>query len=457
MLQHAAILGGGMGGMLAAFALAPHAEAVTVVEQDGFAGEPVPRRGAPQARHTHALVSGGARAMEALAPGVLAELAAAGAQHINLPGRYLGLASRGWFPRYAGRQFILGCSRELLESTLRGRLRELPNVTVLGRTEVVGLQGSLAGVTGVRTGSGLLAAELVVDATGRRSRAPRWLTELGFPPVRESIVDPGIFYATGVFRAPEDAGPDFPAVTLQSSPRREPGVRRNGTLLPIEDGLWMITLSGGPGSRPGTDAEGFRAFAALLPHPVLAELIEAATPIGTPFGFRADANRRRHFERLRPCPHGFVALGDAYATFNPVYGHGMSAAALSALALRTEFERRRRPGTLSLQRVVAKAAANAWDMATGQDARYPGTNGPAPGMFDGVFDKLGDWISASSGRSRLVTDIRADIFALTAPPSRMRSPRVLWQAVRGGDSGGPVLPDPPFTPAERRVLGARQR
>ncbi|MCO1574495.1 FAD-dependent monooxygenase [Crossiella sp. SN42] len=457
MVQHAAILGGGMGGMLAAFAVAPHADTVTVVEQDSFIADPVPRRGAPQARHTHALVSAGARAIEALVPGVLAELYAAGAQHLNMPGRYLGLSSRGWFPRYEGRQFLVGASRSLLESTLRGRLRELPNVTIAGRSEVVGLRGDPAGITGVRTRRpdtgehAELTADLVIDATGRRSRATDWLTELGFPPVRQSIVDPGIFYVSAVFQAPPEAVPDFPAITVQSRPRPDNPVRRNGTLVPIERDQWMITLSGGPGSRPSTDPDGFHDFAARLPHPVLADLIAAATPLCQPFGFRADANRRRHFDRLSPAPHGFAVLGDAYATFNPIYGHGMSAAALSALAVRTQLARRKLD-TRALQRAITQASANAWDMAAGQDQRHAGT---ASGRIEAFFDRLGEWISAAGAHSRPIADTQVDIFNLIAPPSSLLSPRVLWHAARAGT--GPARLTPPFTAAEARVLGSRQR
>lgn len=180
-LDHALILGGGLAGTLAAFALAPQAEVVTVVDRDRFAAGQAQRKGAPQARHTHVLVSGGAQAIDDLSPGTTAELYAAGAQLINLPGRYLSLAPRGgWFPRFPGPAFIIGCSRALLESTLRARLREQGHVRFVEATEVVGLTGDAGAVTGARLRSrpdGQLReerADLVVDATGRGDRrAPR--------------------------------------------------------------------------------------------------------------------------------------------------------------------------------------------------------------------------------------------------------------------------------------------
>lgn len=459
MFDHVVVLGGGVGGVLTAFALAPFAGAVTVAELDRFEAEPVPRRGAPQARHTHALVAGGARAMEALVPGVLAELSAAGAQHINMPGRYLALTARGWWPRFDGRQFIVGCTRGLLERTLRGRLRELANVRLVGGVQAVGLLGDRHRITGVRLREVAggepreLHGDLVVDATGRRSRGAEWLTELGFPAVSESIVDPGIFYASAVFQAPAEAGPEFPAITIQTSTRGELSVRRVGNLLPIENGQWMLTLSGGPGTRPSTEPEAFHAFARRLPHPVLADLIAAATPVGPPFGFRADANRRRHYDRLRPSPNGFLALGDAYATFNPVYGHGMSAAALAAHALHRQCQRRH-PATAVLQRAIAEAATPAWNLATSQDLRYPQTLGPAPSRVDQAIARLVDRILAAGSHSPLITNAQAEVFTLSSPITALFRPRVLWHA--GRRATGPVRADPPLTDQERRLLGTKR-
>ncbi|MGW0519940.1 FAD-dependent oxidoreductase [Crossiella sp. NPDC003009] len=453
-LEHALILGGGLAGTLAAFAVAGHADRVTVVDRDRFTEGSAHRKGAPHARHTHVLVSGGARAIDALAPGTTASLLAAGAQLIDIPGRYLTMAPQGgWFPRFPGSQFILGCSRALLETTLRARLREHEHVRLLENTDVAGLTGDHTAITGARlrtrpTGElGAVAADLVVDATGRGSGVLDWLTELGVPAVPESVVDPGIFYATRIYRAPAAAGSAFPGVNVQTSPARDPGVRRGGTLIPIEDGLWTITVAGATGDHPGLDDEGFHAFAASLPDPVLAELIAAAEPVGPAFGFRAHANRRRHFERLRPAPGGFLVLGDAHATFNPIYGHGMSVAALAALAVRDGLPGH---GTAAIQRAIARTCDSAWRMATGQDLRYPQTTGPRPGPASRLAHRVQDWINAKGMHSRTVATTQIDIFSLTAPLTRALRPRFLLSALFSPQRPG--LPAPPFTDQERRVL-----
>ncbi|GAA2778798.1 FAD-dependent oxidoreductase [Crossiella cryophila] len=456
-LEHALVLGGGLAGTLAAFALLQHADTITVVDRDRLSGEQSRRKGAPHARHTHVLVSGGARAIDELVPGTTKTLLAAGAQLINLPGRYLTLApDGGWFPRFPGTQYILGSSRDLLESTLRSRLREHQHVRFMDDTDVVGLTGDAAAVTGARLrtrSTGHLldeAADLVIDTTGRGSDAVGWLTELGLPSVRESVVDPGIFYATRIFRAPDEAGPDFPALNVQSSPILTPEVRRGGTLIPIEDGLWTVTVAGATGDHPGIDDDGFAEFAASLPHPVLAELIAAAEPVGPAFGFRAHANRRRYFERQRAAPRGFVVLGDAYATFNPIYGHGMSVAALSAIALRDGLQHHGPEATAVIQRKIADTSNSAWTMATDQDLRYPQTVGPRPGLTTRLGYRLQDWLGTKGMHSRTVATAQLDVFTLSASPRQALRPRVLLDVLRSPRRPG--LPAPPFTDDERHVL-----
>ncbi|WP_086789797.1 NAD(P)/FAD-dependent oxidoreductase, partial [Crossiella equi] len=404
-------------------------------------------------------VSGGARAITALAPGVLDRLYVAGAQHLNLPGRYLGQGAAGWLPRFTGPEYLIGVSRELLEAALRAELIRHPNVEVLDRTTALGLLGDPRGITGaVVRGQDEpeprpLPANLVVDATGRRSHAPVWLRQLGFPRVPESVVDPGVYYASALFRAPAAAGPDFPGISVQTSPAATTSVRRGGMLIPIEDGQWMITLCGAGISRPGTSESAFREFAASLPHPAIARLIESATPLGRPYGFRADANRLRHYEALRPVPHGFLALGDSYATFNPVYGHGVAVAALGAVALREGLLRHGSGDTRAVQLDIARACRGAWRMAVRQDLRYPQTVGRRPRrlrrLLSRLLEKVTTRISAAGKASREVAAARMAVYALAAPTRILFHPKVLLATLL---RRGVVRTEPPFTAAESALL-----
>ncbi|MBP2471140.1 2-polyprenyl-6-methoxyphenol hydroxylase-like FAD-dependent oxidoreductase [Crossiella equi] len=448
--EHVLVLGGGLAGIFTAMALAPHADRLTVVEADPADADPSARRGAPQARHTHVLISGGARAIDDLSPGATRALRAAGAVEVNIPGRYLGLIHDGWQPRFHTDQFILGCTRGLLESLLRERLRQIPNVTTVDHTHVDGLTGGTERITGARLGTDAVPADLVVDATGRRSAADRWLTELGFPQVPERVVDPGIFYATCIFESPPGLPSTFPGLNVQTQPGSTEETRRGGVALPIEGNRWTVTLAGARGSEPSTAPDAFHAYAAVLPYPTIADFISAANPIGTPVGFRADANRLRQYERLRPAPHGFLAIGDAYATFNPVYGHGMATAALAAVAVRNLLRKSPNATTNALQRAVARASSLPWAMAVGQDLRYPQTRGPRPGVLARLLNRLQDRVAAGGATDVEVAKAHIDLFVLAAPPSRMLNRHILRAALRGPRRS--ALPAPPFTPEEAAVL-----
>ncbi|WP_086820227.1 NAD(P)/FAD-dependent oxidoreductase [Allokutzneria sp. NRRL B-24872] len=456
-MRHALVLGGGFAGTLAAIVLAHHADTVMVVDRDRLDDAEAPRRGIPHGRHTHVLVSGGARALDKLLPGITDHLFSLGAQRIGLPGRYMATAAGGgWFPRHEGRQFIIGCSRALLEATVRERLLDHNNITFVSSADVVGLTGDPARVTGARIRDRAtrtertIEADLVIDSTGRSSRAPQWLVELGLPEVEEDVVDPQIFYVTRRYRAPDGAH-NLPAINIMADPTRTDRVRGSGLLLPIENGTWSVTLSGTVGGHPPVEEAGFHDFAAGLPYPTIAELLDLAEPLGSPFGFKADANRRKHFDKL--VPPGFLVLGDAAATFNPVYGHGLTVAARGAVALRDGLARARAEASQDIQRAIARASQDAWMMATSQDFRFPQTLGPRPESRDGLAQRFQERLGRSAMSRPAIADAQMAIFTLsTSPAEALMRPSVLLSALRGPDPAVKPLSEPPFTPDEREVL-----
>ncbi|NUS03363.1 MAG: FAD-dependent oxidoreductase [Nonomuraea sp.] len=367
-MTRAVVLGGGFAGVLASTVLREHVDEVVVVERDRFPAAPAPRRGLPQSHHSHVLVTGGARALETLLPGTLQALYAHGAHRRGLPGDALILSSEGWFHRFDCEAYFISCTRGLLDHVVRRRA----GVRVVEGVEVVGLTGDAGRVTGVRVGpSETIGADLVVDATGRRSQAPRWLAEIGGPPIEEITVSTGLAYATRICRAPEGFT-GLPAVMLH--PKAAPS--RGGTLLPLEGDRWVVTLTGAQGSSPPLDEAGFLAFARSLRDPIVADLLALATPEGPIRPFRDTANRRRLFERA-PLPAGFVAIGDAVVAVNPLYSHGMSVAALSALRLHRELTSAGiGPG---LQAALVAEAEPSWRMAVERDQHVNGVPaGPEP-------------------------------------------------------------------------------
>ncbi|MEU3981620.1 pyridine nucleotide-disulfide oxidoreductase [Streptomyces sp. NPDC026672] len=465
----AVVLGGSLAGLLAARALTPYADRVVVVERDALPDGPEPRRGLPQARHVHHLWSGGARALELLLPGVTERLRAAGVTRLPVTTDMVALSPYGWYRRWAESAFVLPGSRDLLDSVVRAQVLADGRIELLERTEAVGLLGTDVAVTGVRTravgggdGSGgsngagrRLDADLVVDATGRGSRTPHWLTSMGLPAPERREVDSGIAYATRVFRAPESARGGFPIVTVQADPRSgRPG--RGGVLMPVEDGKWMITLYGGRGGEPGVDPGDFERFAREeLAHPVIAELMVNAEPLGEDVAFtRTTANRRYFYERMPVWPENFVVLGDAVCALNPVYGHGMAVAAQTAVAVRDVVSRQGvgAPGLArEVQRAVGRAARTAWDLSTGSDVFYPGATESGPTLRERVMSAyVGRLLRTATGNGRIARRV-TDVTSLERGAETLLAPRVVLGAVVGPLK--PALTGPPLTAEEWKAAG----
>lgn len=450
----AVVAGGSLAGMLAAAALAPHAREVVVAERDTLPRDPRPRRGLPQAQHVHLFMSGGVRAMERLLPGVTERLEAAGARRLAAPTDMVVCSPQGWFPRWPRTHEIVLCSRDLLDQVVRRELARHPHVTVLEGTEVLGPAGDAQRVTGVRLRSAdaerVLPADLVVDASGRGSRAGAWLTGLGAEAPSETRVDTGLVYASRYYRAPLGAG-CFPIVAVQADPRTgTPG--RGAVLEPVEGGRWLVTLHGTRGGEPTSDPDAFVEFARSLRDPVVGELIARAEPLSGVAVTRTTVNRRLHFEQLASWPEGFVAVGDAVAAYNPVYGHGMTVAAQGAAALGDTVAEVGlcTPGVARrAQHAVARRAAVAWDLAVGQDVFYPGATGRTPTVRDRFAARfVGRLMYVSTGSGKVAEAVN-DVMMLERPPVSLLRPGVLAAVLRG-----PRLPAPPGPPLTGRELAA---
>lgn len=460
---HAVVLGAGLAGTLAAAALSRRLDRVTLVDRDRLPPGPYPRTGVPQARHTHLLWSGGARAIESLVPGTQQRLLAAGARRLGMPEGVVSLAANGWLRRWPQMQYLFSCTRDLLDWTVRERVLDSPVIELRQGCQAEGLLGGPARVRGVRLRdreSGAVQdcpADLVVDATGRGSRAPRWLAELGLPPVSEQVVDSGLAYATRVFRAPPGLPADFPVINVQADPHADrPG--QTATLLTVEGGRWLVTLSGTRGGEPPGEEAEFVPFARAVRHPLVGELIADAEPLGPVRTTHSSVNRRRFFERAARWPDGFVVLGDAVATYNPVYGHGMSVAAQGAVALRDGTDGRGgHPGgagtARGLQRAIARTVDGAWTTATTQDVLYPDAVGDRPGLPARLLQRYMDRLTATAHTRPAAADALYEALTLSGPMTRLVSPRAALATLLG--PGARPEPGPPLTAAEQRA--ARER
>lgn len=432
--DHAIVLGASMAGLLAARALADHYARVTLIERDAFPEAGESRKGVPQGRHPHGLLSRGRDILEEFFPGLTADLTAQGALLSDISRDSRFFLGGGYLCQPESNLMSLIVSRPLLENRVRAHLLALPNVRLIEGCDIGGLEADavadrIVGVRARRRGMGdadeLLLADLVVDATGRGSQLPAWLAALGYEPPAQERVEVRVGYASRLYRRPPAQPLDAIAVIGASTP----AMPRSGVMAAIEGDRWIVGLTGYFGDYPPTDDEGFRAFAASLPIPEITAVVAGAEPLGAAVPYRFPASQRWRYERLTRFPEGLLVVGDAICSFNPVYGQGMSVAALEASALGACLEE----GTDRLaQRFFARAAriiSTPWSIAVGGDLLFPQVKGPRGPMVRFLNWYLGH-LQRAARRDAEVAVAFQRVANLVAEPASLLRPRIAWLVLR---------------------------
>jgi 2-polyprenyl-6-methoxyphenol hydroxylase-like FAD-dependent oxidoreductase len=427
-----------MSGLLAARVLADCYEQVLVLDKDSFPPDVQNRKGVPQGRHAHALLTQGREVLEQLFPGLVAELISRGAVVYDQLGEMRRYVGGGYYWRGPSGLKSVMVSRALLESHVRTRLLARPNVRVVEGCDVLGLVANRdnSRITGVRrilrepgSAEETCSADLVVDATGRGSRMPTWLELLGYAAPEEERVEIGVCYATRHFRRmPGQLAGDAGAFVLAS-----PTNRRVGIVIAQENMRWIVTLIGYQGDAPPTDPAGFSHFASTLSAPDIHELICSAEPLGDAVSARIPCNLRRHYQRLSRFPEGLVVLGDALCTFNPTYGQGMTVAGLEALALRAALQR----GSNGVAaRFFASATAELdkiWRITIGNDRRLVDSSAPRPAAARFLAWYI-DRLHFAARRDPVAAAAFVRVTGLLDPPISLLRPRVaarvFWAQLR---------------------------
>lgn len=380
----AVVIGSSVAGLVAARVLAERFEQVIVVERDAVTQERecAPRRGVPQGHHAHLMLKKGGEILSELFPNFYEELAAAHQTREMSTQDLRWYHFDVWKKRFPSELRTYLVSRPLLERHLRTRLLTHKEVQMRSGCEMIGLvAGAGEQVTGVRLRDrdgqeSEVRADLVVDCSGRGSNAPRWLEALGYARPEESHVTMNISYVSRLYEAPVERVPDWQALVIYPTPPHE---TRAGYVLHIEQNRWMVTLVGFQGEVPPLDDAGFLAFARGMGRPDIYEALADATPLTAPHLHKVPSNQRRHYERLARLPENFVVVGDALCSFNPIYGQGMTICAWESLVLGECLDA---GGLQNLSRRYFKKAAQLvlfpWLTATGEDFRYPATQGKKP-------------------------------------------------------------------------------
>jgi 2-polyprenyl-6-methoxyphenol hydroxylase-like FAD-dependent oxidoreductase len=140
----------------------------------------------------------------------------------------------------------------------------------------------------------------------------------------------------------------------------------------------------------------------------------------------------RRYERAKALPENLLLLGDAVCAFNPVYGQGMTTAALGAMALQKCL--RERNGSLTglsrrFQKRLAKINKAPWLMATGEDYRYRETIGGSPSLMTRFMHRYMDQVVQLATRSVAVRKVLLQAFNMLVQPTALFKPRVLFRVL----------------------------
>ena len=426
--DRAIVIGGSMGGLLAARVLADHFKEVLVLERDQLPPVGEQRRGVPQGRHTHGLLASGRGVIERLFRGISNELITAGAVEMDIAQDSRWFSEGACLARFKSGLTGLLMTRPLLEGVVRLRLRALPNIDVREKFQVEGLAVGAAGrrITGIKSAAAELGGDLVIDTTGRGSRTPQWLESIGYPKPTEESVRVDLAYTTRLFhRDPGHLNGD-----CLVSIRPTPDGKRGGVMLAQEGERWIVTLIGHFGHVAPRDLAGFVEYASTLPAPYIHEIVRAAEPVSEPVSGHFPASVRRRYEGLARFPEGFLVFGDAISSFSPAYGQGMSVAALEAIELAAALEEGSSDLARRFFRRAAKVVDTPWSITVGNDLRMPEAVGPRS-----VRGKLLNRYMTKLHQAAHTDPVPAMAFFqvanLLAPPRSVMRPKTLLHVLKG--------------------------
>lgn len=423
-----------MAGLMAARTLSDFFGHVTVVERDVLPEGAANRRGVPQGRHLHGLLARGAQALEEMFPGYLDELVRDGARTFDghdLSQLYYCLGGHTMVRTGAAPSFtVYLASRPFLEHHVRDRVRTIPNVALLEDHDVAGLTSTpdhrqVTGVRAVDRRSGeesVLRADLVVDATGRGSRMPAWLDAMDYGRPVEDHVVVHLTYITQCLRMEHSALHEIGGV-IGPVPGRPTGMG----LLGCEDNTWFVTLLGMAGCEPPCErTEMFDWASEFAPRRIL-DALRAAEPIGEVTRHRFPSSQWRRYDRMGRFPAGLLVIGDAICSFNPIYGQGMTVAALEALALRDCLSRGSADLARGFFRAAVKPIRQAWQLSAGGDLALPEIGGEQS-VATRLFNRYVDRVLTAAEYDTAAVNQFSRVTGLVEPATRLLRPGMLWRA-----------------------------
>jgi len=419
----ALIIGASVAGLLAARALHNNGWHIVILDRDKLPDAALPRKGTPQCHHAHVLLRRGLDAIEQLVPGFEKALSEAGGVPVNATLDWEANFQHGELKRGPSDLNFITASRPLIEHTLRRLVLSGRDIVIHESTHVTHVDLGDQRTPSITTTRGKFTTPqqvaLVINACGRNSSGDEWLTKSGYDIPSREVTKPGLGYASCVFRGlnlPQGTqalltmyrAPDFPSAAI---------------IMPIENETHLVTLSGLQGNYPPDNENEFMEFASSLRTPRVHEYLQYAERISPIKRFRKDTSVFKRYDRMARFPNGFLVAGDALCSFNPIYGQGITAAALAAIKLQ-KATTNGIPNSKSLQRIVASAYETPWKMASTEDKRWLDN----PGLTARLSHHLIDTVAKAATRDAAIARLYLGVLHMVEPVNRLLFPHILLRA-----------------------------
>jgi 2-polyprenyl-6-methoxyphenol hydroxylase-like FAD-dependent oxidoreductase len=438
--KRAVVIGAGVGGMAAAQALVGSFEQIVLIERDVLPADPEARAGVPQGRHPHGLLPGCVVALDALFDNFSTKLCDAGAKESDFGQRILLEFSAQVAP--PERRFgipVVKCSRGLIEWVARRELQQQKSIAVLDGRRVTGIvatpDGNAVAAVRYETPAGAqetIAADLVVDASGRGEPTLEFLRATGREAPEETTMRIDMNYSTAIVEFAPENRPAYDVLRTMPAP---PGNTRQGLLLIREDNRFFAAFGARGNDAPPAEWPDLLEFAKTLQTTTIHDVLMHAKPYGKIYRHKFPENRRRYFERYTGWPRGLIALGDAICRFNPVYGQGMSAAAIEAQLLRDLLASRKNEARPleGLFEALMKAAVpvldNIWMLSAMPDLAFRETHGVRPDNFDEAL-RFNAMLQRAACLDAGIHKLVVEVMSLLKPGSALKEEAVVEKIKR---------------------------
>ncbi|MDH3658324.1 MAG: FAD-dependent monooxygenase [Nitrosopumilus sp.] len=428
MQEKAIVIGGSIAGLLAARVLSDYFKEVILIEKDSCMENGKVRIGTPQANHIHILLVKGREILQDFFPELERDLIKKGANKIDFLNDIRYRLPSGWAPKFNSGIITFTCTRTLLENTIRHQIQKISKIKIEKGKHITSFVLEKSNKISLKTKENEeIHGDLIVDCTGRNTKTPSWLEDIGFPKPRETKIDSFVRYSTRRY-IPTKKNRKWKMLVILNKPITNP---RIGGIYPIEEGKWLVGLYSIGKNYPPTDEKGFLEFTKHLESRELYDALKDAVPDSEIYGYQVQGSRKYHYEEMPQWPENFIVLGDAVSIFNPYYGQGITSAALGAEALDDMLKNNKMKNdfTRKFQKRLATAVSLPWILGTSEDLRWPTTVGKRPNTITRMVQNHAQKVLLLSPKSTLAAKSFQQMMHMIKSPAIIFHPVILLQLI----------------------------